>query len=121
MTVIVNCCELVLPTASVTLIVTVALPPVGVPLMVTELVVLDPIDKPGGSVPVTLQVNGAVPPLALMVLLSAVPAVAVSAGFVVIDGRGFTVICTLAVFVVSLTEVAVTVAVNALVTLAGAT
>jgi hypothetical protein len=36
------------------------------------------------------------------------------------DGRGLTLICTVVDFVVSVTEVAVTVAVNALVTEAGA-
>ena len=58
-----------IPVASTTLTVTVLLPgPVGVPEMVTELVVLDPSVRPAGKVPAErLHVKGLLPPLALMV------------------------------------------------------
>jgi hypothetical protein len=64
--------------ASTTLKVTGLLPgPVGIPEMVTELAVLDPSVIPAGSVPEDrVQVNGLLPPLALIVPEELVPAVA---------------------------------------------
>lgn len=58
----------VAPDASFTMMVIVLLAgPVGVPRIGTELVRLSPIVNPVGSVPeVIVQVNGLLPPLALM-------------------------------------------------------
>jgi hypothetical protein len=113
----------VFPAASAILIVMFATVwPVGVPATVTELELLALNDRPAGSVPeVRLQVNGLVPPVALMVALYAVPAVAAAKEVVEIAGSGFTVICTLVDLVGSLTEVAVTVAVITVAVFKGAT
>jgi len=90
--------------------------------MVTELELLALNDRPAGSVPeLRLQVNGLVPPVALMVALYAAPAVAAARELVVITGTGFTVICTLVDLVGSVTEVAVTVAVITVAVFKGAT
>jgi hypothetical protein len=107
--------------ASVTWKVTEMLPkgPVGMP--VSAPVLLFKLN-PAGSVPeVMVHVYGLVPPdtLNVQLLLHAVPAVAVRE-VVVRLGGGLTLICKLAVLVVSVIEVAVTVAVIALVTEAGA-
>ena len=69
LTVIVSAWVAETPVASTTLKVTGLLPgPVGVPEIVTEFVVLDPMVIPAGSVPEEmLHVNGLVPPLALIV------------------------------------------------------
>ena len=91
--------------------------PVGVPVMAP---VLPFRVKPTGSDPeVMVNVYGLVPPDSLSVPLYAVPAVATKE-VVVMAGSGATLICSVAIFVVSETEVAVTVAVNPVVTLAGA-
>lgn len=104
--------------ASVTLMVTVLLPPVGVPVMTPVLVFKL---KPAGSVPeVMAHVYGLVPPDSVNVWLYAVPAVAAGRELMLKVGGGLTLICKVAVLVVSVIEVAVTVAVNALVTVAGA-
>ena len=57
------------PVESFTMIVMELVPAwVGVPTIVTELPVLAPSESPAGSVPeVMLQVNGPLPPLALIV------------------------------------------------------
>jgi hypothetical protein len=94
---------------------------VGVPLIVTEPDVLEPSDKPLGKVPeLRLQVKGPVPPLALIVVEYPVPAVAAVREVVVITGARLTVICALADCEGLVTDVAVTVAICALLTLAGA-
>ncbi len=79
-------------------------------------------DKPVGSVPTeTDQVSGVVPPLSGTLNVYAVPLVpAAGKGLAAIAGSGLTVICTLAALVESVTDVAVTVAVKVLVTVAGA-
>ena len=62
-TVIDNDCVAAVPVASVTFTVNVEVPAlVGVPEIVTELVVLEPNDNPAGSVPEEIdQVKGEVP------------------------------------------------------------
>jgi hypothetical protein len=103
---------------SVTLKVTELLPagPVGVPVIAPVLALKL---NPAGSVPdVMAYVYGLVPPDSLNVPLYVAPSVTVRE-VVVMAGRGLTLICTVAVLVVSVIEVAVTVAVNALVTEAG--
>lgn len=122
-TVIASACVALSPTLSATFSVTEPLPPpVGVPLMVTDEVVLDPSDKPGGRVPeLTVHVSGVVPPVPVTVCEYAVPAVAAGRDVVEIAGAGLTVICALADLLGSVTEVAVTVAAVALATVAGAT
>jgi len=107
--------------ASVTWKVTEMLPkgPVGVPVIAPLLVLRL---SPAGSVPVVIaHVYGLVPPdtISVQLLLHAVPAVAVSV-VVVRVGGGLTLICKVAVLVGSVIEVAVTVAVNAVATVAGA-
>lgn len=98
------------------------LPPVGVPLTVTEEDVLEPSDIPGGKLPeFTVQVSGPVPPVAVTLWEYAVPAVAAGREVVEMAGAGFTVICTLADLVASVTELAVIVAVAGAVTVPGAT
>jgi hypothetical protein len=106
--------------ASVTWKVNEALPgPVGVPLMrPVALVRLKPRDAKDPEM--TLHANGAVPPDSVRVALYATPAVAAGKEVVVIAGRGFTIICSVADFDELAIEVAVTVAVNALATEDGA-
>jgi hypothetical protein len=106
-------------TASVIWNVTELLPagPVGVPVMAP--VLLFRVNPAGSDPEVMENVYGLVPPDSLSVPLYAVPAVA-AREVVVMAGSGATLICNVAIFVVSVTEVAVTVAVNAVVTLAGA-
>lgn len=105
--------------ASVILKVTELLPegPVGMPVTAPVPVLkLNPV----GSVPAVMaQLYGLVPPDSLSVPLYADPSVTVRE-VVVMAGGGLTFICKVANLVVSVTEVAVTVAVNALVTEAGA-
>ena len=87
--------------------------PVIAPVLVLKL-------NPAGMDPeVMAKVYGLVPPDSLSVPLYEVPAVRVR-DVVVIAGGGLTLICRTADLVVSVTEVAVTVAVNAVVTDAGA-
>ncbi len=106
------------PAASLTWKVTELLPaPVGVPATTPVLPLrLNPAGRDPESI---VHLNGLVPPDTPNVALKAVPAVAVRE-VVVIAGRGLTLISTVADFVVSVTEVAVTVAMKAVVTLAGA-
>jgi hypothetical protein len=90
--------------------------PVGMP--VTAPVLAFKLNPVGSAPAVTAYVYGLVPPDSLSVPLYVLPSVVVRE-VVVIRGRGLTLICTVADLVVSVTEVAVTVAVNAVVTEAG--
>ncbi|HUD68512.1 MAG TPA: hypothetical protein VMQ17_28270 [Candidatus Sulfotelmatobacter sp.] len=93
-------------------------PPVGVP-EITPVLALKL--SPGGNDPaVMLHLYGLVPPDSASVALYALPAVAAGIEVVVTAGGGLTLICKVATFVGSVTEVAVTVAANALLTEAGA-
>jgi hypothetical protein len=91
--------------------------PVGTPVMAPVLLFRV---KPAGSDPeFMVNVYGLVPPDSLSVPLYAVPEVAAKE-VVVMAGSGATLICNVATLVASETEDAVTLAVNAVVTLAGA-
>ncbi len=95
-------------------------PPVGVPLTTP---VLAAKLNPGGNVPfVMLHVNGLVPPDSVRVALYAAPGITVGRDeeVVVMAGGALTFTCKVANFEVSVIDVAVIVAVNALVTDAGA-
>ena len=91
---------------------------VGVPEITPALLRL----SPAGSVPeARVQVSVPLPPVAVSVVLYAVPTVPpANAPLVVIAGAGCTVIFTVAVCVVLFTEVAVSVAVVTAETVAGA-
>ena len=91
--------------------------PVGMPVIAPVLMFkLNPV---GSDPDVKAKVNGLVPPDSLSAPLYAVPSVAAK-DVVVMAGNGATLICNVAIFVVSETDVAVTVAVKAVVTEAGA-
>ena len=93
---------------SVTFTVKLAVPagPVGVPEMVFPFRV-----RPAGSVPLLIEyVNVPAPPVAETVWLYAEPSVAAGNVVVTIEGGGVIEMLTVADFVVSATEVAVTVA-----------
>ena len=106
------------PAASLTWKVTEPVPaPVGMPATTAVFPLrLNPAGKDPDRI---VHLNGPVPPDRPNAALKAVPAVAVRE-VVVIAGRGLTLICTVADFVVSVIEVAITVAVKAAVTVAGA-
>jgi len=77
--------------------------------------------SPAGSVPlVMLHVNGGTPPASCKITLYAVPTVPFAREVVVTDGGGVTVMLSVAVLVVSLTDAAVSVTVRFAATLAGA-
>jgi hypothetical protein len=104
-----DCGATVLESVTLTVKFVVPLGPVGVPVMAPPLLSV----RPGGNVVPPLRVNVSVPapPVAATVWLYAVPSVPAGSGeVVVIAGTAVTVIVTAAVFVVSVTEVAVTVA-----------
>jgi hypothetical protein len=71
LTTTVNCCELLKPAESVTVMVKVKLPTVvGLPVICTLFVVLEDNESPGGKVPeVTAQESGSNPPVAVTVAL----------------------------------------------------
>jgi hypothetical protein len=92
--------------------------PVGVPLIVPVLLVKL---KPAGKAPeLTVHLKGPVPPDSLNVVVYAVPAVAAGMEVVLMAGSGFTLICNVEDFVASEIDVAVMIAVNTVVTDAGA-
>ncbi len=91
--------------------------PVGMPVIAP--VLLFKLNPVGSDPDVKAKVNGLVPPASLSAPLYAVPSVAVK-DVVVMAGKEATLICKVAALVVSVTEVAVTFAVNAVVTEAGA-
>jgi hypothetical protein len=111
------------PVESVTLIVKGADRPgvVGVPTMATVFVVLAPRVNPAGRLPLaTDQVNGGTPPVAVTTPLYAPLTLPEGSDVVMIAGAGAIVICRDADRLGYVTEVAFTVTVIAVVTVAGA-